>query len=47
MGMLWPTLETMLGMAIVLVLWLGGREVLLRTHDGGRISSRSTPTWCS
>jgi ATP-binding cassette subfamily B protein len=28
MGMLWPTLETMLGMAIVLVLWLGGREVL-------------------
>jgi ATP-binding cassette, subfamily B, multidrug efflux pump len=33
MGMLWPTLETMLGLAIVLVLWLGGREVLL-----GRIS---------
>ena len=29
MGMLWPTLETMLGLAIVLVLWLGGREVLL------------------
>jgi ATP-binding cassette subfamily B multidrug efflux pump len=29
MGMLWPTLELMLGMAIVLVLWLGGREVLL------------------
>jgi ATP-binding cassette subfamily B multidrug efflux pump len=28
MGMLWPTLETMLGFAIVLVLWLGGREVL-------------------
>jgi len=26
--MLWPTLETMLGLAIVLVLWLGGREVL-------------------
>jgi ATP-binding cassette, subfamily B, multidrug efflux pump len=33
MGMLWPTLETMLGMAIVLVLWLGGREVI-----SGRIS---------
>jgi ATP-binding cassette, subfamily B, multidrug efflux pump len=33
MGMLWPTLETMLGLAIVLVLWLGGREVL-----AGRIS---------
>jgi ATP-binding cassette subfamily B protein len=29
MGMLWPTLELMLGFAIVLVLWLGGREVLL------------------
>jgi len=28
MGMLWPTLEVMLGLAIVLVLWLGGREVL-------------------
>ena len=28
MGMLWPTLEVMLGFAIVLVLWLGGREVL-------------------
>jgi ATP-binding cassette subfamily B protein len=28
MGMLWPTLETMLGLAIVLVLWLGGREVI-------------------
>ncbi len=33
MGMLWPTLETMLGLAIVLVLWLGGREVLLGPHD--------------
>jgi ATP-binding cassette subfamily B multidrug efflux pump len=28
MGMLWPTLEIMLGLAIVLVLWLGAREVL-------------------
>ena len=33
MGMLWPTLEFMLGCAVVLVLWLGGREVL-----SGRIS---------
>src|SRR5215469_13777703 len=33
MGMLWPTLETMLGLAIVLELWLGGWEVL-----GGRIT---------
>ncbi|MBZ5630391.1 MAG: ABC transporter ATP-binding protein/permease [Acidobacteriia bacterium] len=29
MGMLWPTLEFLLGFAVVLVLWLGGREVLL------------------
>lgn len=33
MGMLWPTLQTLLGFAVVLVLWLGGREVL-----AGRIS---------
>ena len=32
MGMLWPTLELMLGVAMVLVLWIGGREVL-----GGRM----------
>jgi ATP-binding cassette subfamily B protein len=28
MGMLWPTLEFLLGLAVILVLWLGGREVL-------------------
>jgi ATP-binding cassette subfamily B multidrug efflux pump len=28
LGMLWPTLELMLGLAMVLVLWIGGREVL-------------------
>jgi ATP-binding cassette subfamily B multidrug efflux pump len=28
MGMLFPTLETMLGLAMVMVLWLGGREVI-------------------
>src|ERR1700722_18597410 len=28
MGMLWPTLELMLGCAVILVLWLGGREVI-------------------
>jgi ATP-binding cassette subfamily B multidrug efflux pump len=28
MGLLWPTLELTLGLAIVLVLWLGGRETL-------------------
>jgi ATP-binding cassette, subfamily B, multidrug efflux pump len=39
MGMLWPTLETMLGMAIVLVLWLGGREVLFgRMTVGGFVA---------
>ncbi|MBV8049885.1 MAG: ABC transporter ATP-binding protein, partial [Acidobacteriaceae bacterium] len=35
MGMLWPTLEVMLGFAIVLVLWLGGREVLQRRISVG------------
>ena len=29
MGMLWPTLELMLGAAVVIVLWMGGRQVLL------------------
>jgi ATP-binding cassette subfamily B protein len=28
MGMLWPTLELMMGCAVVLVLWLGGLEVI-------------------
>jgi len=28
MGLLWPTLEFTLGLAVVLVLWLGGRQVL-------------------
>src|SRR6202453_583060 len=28
LGMLWPTLELMLGLALVLILWMGGREVL-------------------
>src|ERR1043166_4537168 len=35
MGMLWPTLEFMLGCAGVLVLWLGGREVLAGQSDLG------------
>jgi ATP-binding cassette subfamily B protein len=30
MGLLWPTLELTLGLAVVLVLWLGGREVMLK-----------------
>jgi ATP-binding cassette subfamily B protein len=35
MGMLWPTLELMLGFASALVLWLGGREVLLGHMTAG------------
>ena len=36
MGMLWPTLELTLGCAAVLVLWLGGREVLAGHIDFGQ-----------
>ena len=35
MGMLWPTLELMLGIAVVIVLWLGGRQVLLGRMNVG------------
>jgi ATP-binding cassette subfamily B protein len=34
-GMLWPTLELLLGCAVVLVLWIGGRQVLLRQMSLG------------
>jgi ATP-binding cassette subfamily B multidrug efflux pump len=51
MGMLWPTLELMLGCAVVLVLWLGGREVLigqmklpLVSHPGGAATPPITTT---
>ena len=40
MGMLWPSLELLLGLAVVLVLWLGGREVLL-----GRITTGAFVTF--
>ena len=50
MGMLWPTLEFMLGCAVVLVLWLGGWEVLtglshisLVFYPGLSISGTSPP----
>ena len=50
MGMLWPTLELMLGCAVVLVLWLGGREVIhglstvpLITNLGASVGGTSTP----
>jgi ATP-binding cassette subfamily B protein len=42
MGMLWPTLETMLGLAIVLVLWLGGREVISHRISVGEIVALNT-----
>ncbi len=35
MGMLWPTLELMLGAAVVIVLWVGGRQVLLGKMNVG------------
>jgi ATP-binding cassette, subfamily B, multidrug efflux pump len=37
MGMLWPTLELMLGVAIVIVLWLGSRQVLLGRITPGEL----------
>ena len=39
MGMLWPTLELMLGCAVVLVLWLGGREVVAGRMSVGQFVS--------
>ena len=41
-GMLWPTLETLLGLAIILVLWLGGREVLLGRMNVGQFVAYNT-----
>src|SRR5689334_23189288 len=42
MGMLWPTLELMLGLAVVLVLWLGGREVLMGRINIGQFIAFNT-----
>jgi ATP-binding cassette subfamily B protein len=42
MGMLWPTLETLLGVAIVIVLWIGGREVLLHRISVGSFVAFNT-----
>ena len=36
MGMLWPTLELMLGFAMVIVLWVGGQEVLQHRITAGK-----------
>src|SRR5882757_4478253 len=35
MGMLWPTLELMIGIAVMIVLWLGGRQVILGRMSPG------------
>src|SRR6266550_4024767 len=35
MGMLWPTLELMLGIAVMIVLWVGGRQVILGRMSPG------------
>src|SRR6202166_3913116 len=42
MGMLWPTLELMLGAAVVIVLWLGGRAVLLGEISVGKFVTFNT-----
>ena len=42
MGMLWPTLETLLGMAVVIVLFVGGREVLLHRITVGSFVAFNT-----
>jgi ATP-binding cassette, subfamily B, multidrug efflux pump len=44
MGMLWPTLELMLGIAIVIVLWLGGREVIQGQMEVALVSYLGTKT---
>jgi ATP-binding cassette subfamily B protein len=44
MGMLWPTLEFMLGVAIVIVLWLGSRQVLQGRINPGQLISFLTLT---
>jgi len=42
MGMLWPTLETLLGFAIVIVLFVGGREVIQHRIDVGDFAAFNT-----
>src|ERR1700722_18915178 len=43
MGMLWPTLELMLGCAVVLVLWLGGREGIHGPSRGPLVTNLTIP----
>jgi ATP-binding cassette, subfamily B, multidrug efflux pump len=44
MGMLWPTLELMLGAAVVIVLWLGGNEVIRGQSEVHLVSYLGTKT---
>ncbi len=44
MGMLWPTLEFLLGLAMVIVLWIGGHEVLSHRISIGDFVAFSTYT---
>src|SRR5450759_3804691 len=46
MGMLWPTLELMLGAAVVIVLWLGGRQVLMGKMNVGDFVAFNTYMVC-
>ncbi len=47
MGMLWPTLELMLGAATVIVLWVGGREVIQGMSHVELVSYLGTKTTLS
>jgi ATP-binding cassette subfamily B protein len=42
MGMLWPTLQTLLGVAIVIVLFVGGREVIQNRINVGDFAAFNT-----
>jgi ATP-binding cassette subfamily B multidrug efflux pump len=42
MGMLWPTLEVILGLAMVIVLYLGGRQVLTHRISVGNFTAFMT-----
>jgi ATP-binding cassette subfamily B protein len=42
MGMLWPALELILGVGVALVLWIGGREVILNHISTGQFVAYMT-----
>src|SRR3954468_3227128 len=42
MGMLWPALELILGIGVALVLWIGGREVILNHISTGQFVAYMT-----